>query len=221
MLKTITVKGIGSVSTRPDWVELSLSLEALDPDYNKAMLLADTAIRQLALALKGAGFEKEDLKTTNFHVSTEYDSVKDKNGNYKKVFLGYRVSHRLKLGLAFEQGHLADTLGAIAACPARPELGIAFTVKNPAAVQEALLAEATRNAFQKAAVLCQAAGARLGDLLSIDYSWADINVYSNTSYMDMQPKMLLSETTYSPEFEPDDIESRDTASFVWEIFTGN
>ena len=37
MNKTITVKGIGNASARPDYVVISMALESTDKEYSKAM----------------------------------------------------------------------------------------------------------------------------------------------------------------------------------------
>lgn len=73
-------------------------------------------------------------------------------------------------------------MAAIAHCLAQPELSIAFTVKDPTAVNEALLREATVNAKKKAELLCEASGVKLGQLLTIDYNWDELNIFSNTRY---------------------------------------
>ena len=40
MARTITVKGIGKVSAKPDYVVLSITLESKHRDYDKAMGMA-------------------------------------------------------------------------------------------------------------------------------------------------------------------------------------
>lgn len=40
MARTITVKGIGKVSAKPDYVVLSMTLESKHKDYDKAMNMA-------------------------------------------------------------------------------------------------------------------------------------------------------------------------------------
>ena len=37
MLRTITVKGVGKILTKPDFVVLSMKLKAKDEEYDKAM----------------------------------------------------------------------------------------------------------------------------------------------------------------------------------------
>lgn len=103
MARTITVKGIGKVSAKPDYVVFSMTLESKHKDYDKAMDMAADHIQQLNETLCGIGFEKDSVKTTNFSVRTDYDRVKDRNGNYQSVFRGYEVTHNLKLAFDFDR----------------------------------------------------------------------------------------------------------------------
>lgn len=217
-MKTITVKGVGNVSVKPDYVVLSMSLETRNRDYETAMREAASRIDQINESLSTIGFEKESVKTTDFNVRTDYESKKDRNGNYYRVFNGYVVNHRLKISFDFDTKVLSKALGTIAGCIAEPELSISFTVKEPSAVNEALLKSATINAKKKAEILCEASGAKLGELVNIDYNWGEINIYSRTSYdMEMDCLKAKAATPYNIDIEPDDIDATDTVTFVWEI----
>ena len=81
MARTITVKGIGRASAKPDYVILSMTLESKHQEYETAMNLAADQIQHLNDTLCGIGFEKGSVKTTNFDVRTDYDRVKDRNGS--------------------------------------------------------------------------------------------------------------------------------------------
>lgn len=149
MARTITVKGIGKVSARPDYVVLSMTLQSNHKDYDKAMDMAANHIQHLNETLAAIGFEKGSLKTTNFNVHTNYDRVKDRNGNYKSIFNGYEVTHNLKLAFDFDMGKLSQALAAIAGCLSHPQLSVAFTVKDASAINEEMLRSATANAKEK------------------------------------------------------------------------
>lgn len=219
VMRIITVKGIGNVSARPDYIILSLNIEVLSETYDRAMSEAAERIERLQGAAVRVGYRKEDLKTTSFDVQTRYENVKDRQGNYKREFAGYACSYRLKLAFDFDSKQLAKVISAIADCGAQPELSIAFTVKNPARVSEELLINATENARAKAEILCKASGSTLGQLLNIDYNWGELNVFSRTSYDVedcIQPLMAMSKCA-APEIEPVDIDVTDTVAFTWEI----
>lgn len=219
MTRTITVRGIGKVSVCPDYVILTMKLEAKDKEYGKAMDIAAKQLEQLNTSLISIGFEKESVKTTNFAVDTDYDSCKDKLGNYQRVFSGFVCRHQLKLAFDFDMKQLSQALTAITSCLAHPELSIAFTVKDPTAVNDALLREAAINAKKKAELLCEASGVTLGQLLTIDYNWGELNIYSDTKYDLAENCIREMPMAYasSIDIEPDDIDARDTATFVWEI----
>ena len=218
MVRTITVKGMGRVTTAPDYVVISMSLEAHEMDYEATMELAAKKIEQLNLSLEEIGFEKKSVKTTNFNIRADYNSVKDREGNYKREFNGYVCSHRLKVEFDFNTKRLGQTLYAISQCLAKPELSISFTVKDPSAVNKELLQSATANAKEKALILCEAPDVELGDLLTVDYNWGELNIISRTEYLMEAKCMTFAESSFSDiDIEPDDIDVNDTATFVWEI----
>lgn len=218
-MRAITVKGIGSVSAKPDYIILSLAIDSTNKKYEMALQEATKRIHLLQKVAEQNNFEDGSLKTTNFHVTTEYENVKDRNGNYRREFAGYCCSYRLKLSFDFDTQRLAKWLSSISASDAKPEVGIAFTVKDPSKVSETLLENAALNAKIKAEVLCRSSGVKPGELLSIDYNWDELNVISRTRYEiedEMMPLMAANECSV-PEVEPDDIDVRDTVTFVWEI----
>lgn len=219
MEKTITVKGIGSVSAKPDLITLSMSLTAKDPDYGKAMESAAEKIHLLEQAAAQAGFAKEELKTVRFDTNAEYENIQDPQGHYRQQFTGYACSYQLKLSFDLDTRRLAAVLGAVAASGADPEINISFTVKDPGQVSEALLTSAASNAREKAEVLCRASGVALGQLVTIQYGCKEPEILSPTRYtMEFNdPVSFLSKSVSMPELAPEDIKLQDTASFVWEI----
>ena len=216
-MRTITIKGTGKLSLKPDYTVISLSLGTLNKNYDKAMETAAMHLDALRSSLSEIGFAKEDLKTTNFNVDTSYDSERDKNGNYRRIFNGYRVRHELKLEFDFDTNMLSKVLGKIAYCIAEPELNVQFTVKDKDSVSEALLKSACKNAKEKAEILAKASDVELGALLSIDYNWGELHLYSPSRYEMDNDCMLKACAAPSMDIEPDDIDVSDSVTFVWEI----
>lgn len=216
MNRMITVKGSGNVSIRPDLIVITMNLESQNRDYNKTMELAAESIKMQQDAIISAGFDKQDLKTTNFNIKTHYRSYRDKNDNYKSRFDGYICEQGLKLEFDFETEVLSKVLTAIAKAPTDPQFNIQFSVKDKAAVCEELLISATENAKRKAEILAKAAGVTLGDLISIDYNWGELHLYSRTRF-DISKCMVKMSPSSAPVIEPEDINVSDTVSFVWEI----
>ncbi len=215
-MRTITVKGIGAVSVKPDLIVLRLSMETAEYEYDAAMKAAAEKIDFLNKALEAAGFEKKSAKTADFRVRADYDRLNDGKGNYTSVFMGYKCRHELKIEFDFDTKRLAKALSEISKCIAKPEISIDFTVKDSSAVSGELLKAAVKNAREKAEILCAASGAKLGELLSIDYNWGELHLYSATDY-DVEGKCMMLGAGDDMDIEPEEIKARDTATFAWEI----
>lgn len=215
-MRTITVKGIGAVSVKPDLIVLRLSMETAEYEYDAAMKAAAEKIDFLNKALEAAGFEKKSAKTADFRVRADYERLNDGKGNYTSVFMGYKCRHELKIEFDFDTKRLAKALSEISKCIAKPEISIDFTVKDSSAVSGELLKAAVKNAREKAEILCAASGAKLGELLSIDYNWGELHLYSATDY-DVEGKCMMFGAADDMDIEPEEIKARDTATFAWEI----
>ena len=213
MDRTITVKGSAKLSLRPDYVVITMTLTAEDKDYDEAMAQGSARLDALRDALAAIGYDRKELKTTNFNVSTEYDFQNDQYGNGRRVFRGYACTHELKLALDFDAARLGETLSAITGCEATPDLNVRFTVKDTDAVSDELLRQAADNALRRAKVLAAASGVTLGQLVRIDYSWGNRDFVSPTAFA--AGGMLRAKATM--DFTPEDIDINDQATFVWEI----
>ena len=214
MDRTITVRGTGKVSLRPDQVEITLTLTAENMSYDAAMDAAAGQLASLRDALVAIGYEKDALRTTSFDVSTRYDYRHDDKGNSTRVFLGYACTQSLRLVFPFDAARLGETLSAIAGCTADPELNIRFTVAEPSAVSDELLRSAADSARQKAEVLAAASGVRLGQLVKVWYSWGDRDFTSPTA---LAVGNGLMRAKASLDFTPENIDLTDQATFTWEI----
>ena len=212
--REIIVKGIGKVSAAPDLLIIEMALESKRMDYEETMQQAADMIDSLRAAIESVGHDGRELKTTSFNINTRYESYRE-SGGHKQRFAGYVCSHKLKLEFDLDMKKLGVTLSAIAGCKANPDFSIKFSVSDPNAVSEQLLASAVENAKAKAEILAESAGVKLGAIQRIDYNWGELQLYSNTN-MDL---MCCAETSgsYDMGIEPEDIDLTDTVTVVWEI----
>ena len=217
--REIVVKGIGKASASPDLLVIDLNLEVVQPEYDKAMLVATEHLDALRAAVVAAGHDRKSLKTTQFNVNTKYASYRDKSDNWKQKFIGYCCTHGLRLEFELDMKKLGVTLGAIADCPARPRFSIKFSVKDPSAVSEQLLQSAIENAKQKAEVLTIAAGVKLGAIKRIEYNWSEHHLYSQTDFclMESAADYSASPRASAMDIEPEDIDVSDSVTVIWII----
>ena len=216
-MRTLRVTGRGQLRIRPDRTRITLSLEGLDPEYGEALRRSAADTEQLRETLSGLGFARSELKTRSFDVDTEYEGYQEA-GAYRQRFVGYRYRHQLKLEFASDNALLGRVLYALSHSPAQPELRLSYTVSDPEAAKNELLARAVADAKAKAAVLAAAAGVSLKELQSIDYSWGALE-------LEVRPmnRMLKAEAcaqadgAYDVDLEPDDVQVSDTVTLLWEL----
>jgi len=214
--RVITVKGVGQVSTPPDLLVIEMNVEVIEPDYEAATRRAAEALDTLRAAVVSAGHDGKRLKTTSFSVNTKYESYKDKNGNYQSKFLGYCCAHGLRLEFDLDMKKLGATLGAIAACDAKPKFSIRFSVKDASAVSAELLESAIEDAKWKAGILAGSAGVSLGEILRVDHNWSEIHLYSDTD-MRVDNMLCMKAPSIDMDIEPEDINLTDTVTVIWAI----
>ncbi|MBR5684391.1 MAG: SIMPL domain-containing protein [Ruminococcus sp.] len=214
-MASVIVKGSGSVSVKPDLIRLELDMQTRSSDCGEAMDKAENGLAELIGILETEGFEREDLKTSDFNVHTEYESVPDENNIYHSVFKGYCCDHSMKIEFSLDTRRLAAVLRAVSASEAAPQISVYFTVKDEEAAREELIRLSSANARKKAELLCEASGTKLGKLLKISYDRSDMSFVSQARYaMDMN---CLRAEAKAVSIAPDDIKLTDFAEFEWEI----
>ena len=214
-MRTITVKGAGVGSVRPDCIRITIDLKSADADYSLAMELSNVQTEELQKAVAAANIQPEELKTTNLDVRTEYASVSDGHGGWKQEQTGYCCTHQMVLELPLDLDLLSEVLRNVSECNACPECRIAFTLCDPRAAEERLLCDAASNALERAEILANASGCQLGELQNIDYRLGTLNPFSATSF-GVEDGLHLRAAKF-PAFTPEDIRLSEDVSFTWEL----
>ena len=220
MERTIRVTGRGKMNVKPDTIELNIFVSKVYPEYAEAMEASAEMTEVLKAAAERAGFDPRDLKTTGFSINMNYEGVYDEKGNWKNKFAGYRYDHNLALRFDADNVKLGKMLWELSDCGADAEISINHTVKDPEPVRNELLAKAVKDSRTKAEVLAAASGVSLGDIISVDYSWGEMQIYNRTVYnltFGSNSKISMTEESFDMDIEADDIHIRDTVTVIWEI----
>ena len=217
MTRTIRVTGKGTINVSPDTTVLTIKTDCFSSDYETLIQNASFELERLKETIAKQGFKKEDLKTKDFDINTEYSSVKDKKGNYKSVFSGYRYRRKMKLSFPKDNERLGKLMQALSTCGIDPDLSLNFIVSDTESTKNLLLEKAVEDGYIKAEALSRGAGVKLGQLLSIDYSWGVIHL--ETEYIDLSAEKCYCFSEGIPDFdvEPEDVSASDTVTLVYEI----
>lgn len=214
MERTIRVKGKGKISVKPDTIKITINAEGLRWNYDETIEQSTQDTRILRDALKNAGLDPKNLKTTYFSIDSKYKSYHDKNNDYKEKFAGYEYHHLTYIQFDNDNKILGKVLYELAHCDVKVKFDINYTVKDKEKVKNDLLEKAVEDSTTKAKVLAKASSVKLKEILNIDYSWGEIDIYSSP----MDDLMVCeAKSSYDIDIEADDIDVQDTVTITWTI----
>jgi uncharacterized protein len=208
--RNIRVRGSAEVSATPDWVVIYFDIESRQYSYTECMNQLNQKTEHLRTELQKVGFEKENLKTTQFNINTNFEWIKDKH-----VFRGYKAKHDLKVEFTFDKEYLNKVLNVLGRTESKASFSISFQVKDPEPFRQQALAEAVKNCRQKAEVLAEAAGVKLCELQHIDYSWAELRFEHRMDVCQSEYRMAEAAPAY--DVEPEDVDISDSVTAIWAI----
>lgn len=219
MERTIKVTGKGRIAVKPDQIRLTIELSGCTKEYEDCVHLSTLQTASIKDEFEKLGFQKESLKTTYFNVDTKYESYRDKNNDYKTRLEGYEFKHHMKIEFDADNGMLGKVLYSLAHSEVKPEFRFGYCVKDIEASKNELLGNAVKDSMEKARVLADASGVKLGEIVMIDYSWGELDMYVEPMGIN---RMMLAEPcscedAYDMDVEPDDIDVTDTVTVVWKI----
>lgn len=219
MDKTIKITGKGKVSVKPDIIRLNMTMEESYKEYEVTLRQSSETTKILKELFVSLGFKNDDLKTRSFDINTKYESYKAKDQSWKKRLIGYTYTHHMFIEFDADTKKLGEILYALAHSVITPEISIEYTVSDPEKHKDKLLKNAIEDSKHKAEVLANAADVKLGDIVSIDYSWGEINFVSEPiqNFAFASAEKTTGRVGYDIDIEADDIDVTDTVTVIWNI----
>jgi uncharacterized protein len=163
MDRLITVSATGYVTADPDQARLTSGVTA-EADTAEAALSANTEIMQKVVSgLKDSGIEAKDIQTSNFNVEPRYTNPRD--GTAPEIN-GYRVSNQVTI-LVRDLKALGGLIDKLVNLGANQINGLEFEVSKAETLKDDARKEAVANARRRAELLAGAAGAEIGEVVTI------------------------------------------------------
>lgn len=162
MHRLITVSASGYADAEPDRATISAGVAA-EAETAAAALSANTELMQKVIAgLKESGIDAKDIQTRNFNVEPRYTNPRDGTPSID----GYRVSNQVTL-VVRDLKALGGLLDKLVSLGANQVNGLAFEVSRAETLKDEARKEAVANARRRAELLAAAAGADLGEVVTI------------------------------------------------------
>ncbi|WP_209011776.1 SIMPL domain-containing protein [Roseibium aggregatum] len=207
---TISLEGRGEISVAPDMAVVTTRVVNVGASAPEALQANTAAIAKVIADIKAAGIEAKDIQTSGFSIYPRYENRKDGNNEPPKI-VGYEVSNGVTVRVrALEK--LGAILNAVVASGANSVDGISFAVSDTSEKLDEARKEAVADARRKAEIYADAAGVKLGRILSI----------SEGSVAMPRPYAVRSEKMMAMAAAPVPVEAGEetlsaTVSIVWEI----
>ncbi len=162
---TVSVSGTGEIYAKPDLAITAFSVKTEAKTVEGAMSDNTKKMNAVIEAMKGAGVEEKDLKTTNFNISPRYEYVTDYSVDYwpkpqKRVLTGYEITQSIEVKIR-DMAKIGDIIQKAVDAGANQAGGLQFTFDDPDGLKNQAREEAIKEAKEKAELLAKQLGVKL------------------------------------------------------------
>jgi uncharacterized protein YggE len=162
----ITVTGQGEVTAAPDIATVSVGVEVSAPRADAALAQNAARMAEIFAAIEALGIDRKDVQTSQISLNPQWDS-QTKSYDEPLRITGFLATNIVTVRLR-DIPRLGAVLDSLTATGANRIQGIGFGVVDPRPLIDQARGLAVRDAVRKAALYAEAAGLRLGPILSID-----------------------------------------------------
>ncbi len=159
----ISVQGEAVITAAPDMATISLGVTTQDATAGGAMRANSDALNAVMERLKAAKIEPRDLQTSNLSLNPNWTQT---DGVTAPVISGYIASNILTVRVR-DLAIVGSVLDAVITDGANTLNGITFEQSEPRPSMDAARKAAVADALAKATLLSEAAGVKLGRIVSI------------------------------------------------------
>ncbi len=161
--RTLSVTGQGEALAAPDMAIVTIGVQT-DGDTAAAALRANSAAMSTTIdKLKSMDIEARDIQTSGLNVNPRYNYERNRS---EPEVIGFRASNSVRVRLRD-----LDKAGAVideaVSSGANSLGGVSFTFAEPKPLYDEARRDAVADARSRAALLADAAGVRLGPILTI------------------------------------------------------
>lgn len=166
MQRSVTVSATGSVNAVPDIARISSGVVTEAATAREALTANNALVRKLTDALKESGIASADMQTSSITVSPRY--THNAEGRAPRID-GYTVSNDLTV-VVRDLARLGDILDQLVSLGANQIGGLSFDIADPSALRDTARRQAVELARKRAELYAEAAGAKVGEVLTISES---------------------------------------------------
>lgn len=216
MNRTIKILGKGSMCFTTDLLKLQITLKSADTSYRKAMEYHCEKIAKLINCLEELGFGKDDVISVMFTTDRISDFNLVDNESYSK---GIKVTQKFKVCMPFDIPRLEQVIHKVMDCGIEPEIWIVQAVSDVEGLRKKLLQTIIKESEEKAKVMAEAAGAKLGNVVNMQYKIKEFDYegYISNDYFDSTFIPITAGYLFGYDFIPDELSAQEEIEIEWEL----
>lgn len=216
-LSTISVQGKGAIHVVPDVTRLQVTIEQWFESYDQAYAQAKENSGWMVKILEYNKKAGKLAKTINLNIEDHLVNEYDDKGKYiEQIKDGFMLEQGIKIDLPINNILVNNIVKGIGKFIPSAQINIGYTLQDERPSQMKMLARAVSDAKEKAAIMAEAVGCKLGKVISIDYRFQNTHVMSQARYIHSNSEAKAS-TPQSLEITPDDLVMSDTADVTFEL----
>jgi len=157
------VIGSATITKAPDMAVSQIGVQTINKELDPAINENNTKAAAIIDALKQLGIADKDIQTTSFNITPQRDYANNKPND----IIGYQVDNMLSVNFR-DLTKIGTGLQKAVNAGANNIYGISFTFADPISLQDEARTEAIKDAVKKANSMADAAGIKLGKIISIN-----------------------------------------------------
>lgn len=215
--RKITVTGNGSIHVVPDVTRLEVKVESVLRTYDAAYQQAKENAKWIKQVLEYNHKSGELAKTIRLNITDHTISEYDDDDHYiGQIKDGFDLDQRFKVDLEIDPVLLNKIVRGIGKFVKDAQISIGYTIRDPRPFQLKMLERAVKDATEKAQIMAQAAGCKLGPVININYGYQEIHVYSEARNIHSNSEAMACDSN-SLDISPDDLAMSDNVKVEWEL----
>ena len=163
-----SVDGTGRVFAPPNIAEITLGVHTEKAQTAEAATKENVEkMNRVIEAVKKAGVETKDIKTTDYQLYADYNYPQDSG----RELSGWNLSQRVRVKIR-KLDSIGDVIAKATAAGANQTENISFTIDDEEVLKKQARGEAIEKAKAKAEELSKAAGIKLGKVINVYESYS-------------------------------------------------
>jgi uncharacterized protein YggE len=161
---TIQASGSAQVQVSPDTASIEIGVVTANPITAVALRANSAEMTRVIAAIQKLGIPDSAIRTSNFSIEAQHP--KDKAGEIdENRTIGYEVTNKVMITTT-NLSKVGEIIDAAVSAGANSSNSVSFDLKNRAAIDDRVLADAVRNARHNAEIMATAEHAKVGRMIS-------------------------------------------------------